>query len=179
MPASKLVRPSVEYQESYLEALAEYHEEERYIYQNADLLRNEEAFQNFVDDLCAEKGRPHQPLQDWVEPMPETVLWLVKDGTYLGTIEIRHRLNWHLEKWGGHVHFVIRPSMRDKGYGKKILKKAMPVINYLGIDKALLTVDPDDEEAIHIIEKLGGAFEDETQATECFPAVRRYWLDCS
>lgn len=179
MTASKLVRPSIDYKESYLEALGEYHGEKRYTYQNPALLSGDESFQSFVDDLCSEQGRLHQPMQDWVEPMPETVLWLVKDRTYLGTIEIRHRLNWHLEKWGGHVHFVIRPSMRDKGYGKKILKKAMPVINYLGIDKALLTLQPDDERAIHIVEQLGGELEDTTQETECFPALKRYWLDCS
>ncbi len=179
MSASKLVRPSIEYKDSYLESLSEYHEEGRYKYRNAALLAQDDNFKRFVEDLCSEQGRLHQPMQDWVEPMPETVLWLVKDGTYLGSIEIRHRLNWHLEKWGGHVHFVIRPSMRNKGYGKKILKKAMPVINYLGIDKALLTVEPDDERAIHIIEQLGGKLEDTTQATECFPALNRYWLDCS
>ena len=179
MTASKLIRPSTEYKDSYLEALSEYHQEKRYSYQEIAKLSSDEAFKDFVDDLCSEQGRLHQPMQDWVEPMPETVLWLVKDGTYLGTIEIRHRLNWHLEKWGGHVHFVIRPTMRGKGYGKKILKKAMPVINYLGIDKALLTVAPENKEAVHIIEQLGGKFDDLTPATECFPALNRYWLDCS
>ncbi len=177
MSASKLIRPQTEYKEDYLEALKEYHAEKRYCYQDIPSLHAD--FDAFIKELRAEKGYPHQPYQDWVEPMPETVVWLVKDGDYIGTVDIRHRLNWHLEKWGGHVHFVIRPSMRSKGFGKKILKKAMPIINYLGIDKALLTLAPDNETAIHIVESCGGVFEDETTQTDKFPAMRRYWLDCT
>lgn len=177
MSASKLIRPSIDYKDDYLEALKEYHEEGRYLYQ--DITTLDADFETFIKELSAEKGYPHQPYQDWVEPVPETIVWLVKDGTYIGTVDIRHRLNWHLEKWGGHVHFSIRPSMRGKGFGMKILKKAMPIINYLGIDKALLTIAPDDDVSIRIVEACGGEFEDETQATDKFPAMRRYWLDCT
>ncbi len=177
MPASKLVRPSAEYKESFLEALEEYHEEGRREYYDLGKLRND--FDSFVDMLRTEKGNPHKPYQDWVEPVPETVLWLVKDGEYLGTVDIRHRLNWHLEKMGGHIHFIIRPSMRGKGFGKKILQKAIPFANYLGIDRALITVDPEDKTSIRVIEFCGGILEDELPATEKFPARKRYWLDCT
>lgn len=177
MTASKLIRPLAEYKDSYLEALREYHAEKRYLYQDIHGLNAN--FDQFIKELRAEKGYPHQPYQDWVEPVRETVVWMVKDGDYLGSVDIRHRLNWHLEKWGGHVHFVIRPSIRGKGFGKKILKKAIPIINYLGIDKALLTVSPDNAAGIKIIESCGGKFEDKTSETEQFPAMRRYWIDCT
>ncbi|MEM9469810.1 MAG: GNAT family N-acetyltransferase, partial [Pseudomonadota bacterium] len=118
-----------------------------------------------------------------VEPVQETVVWMVRNKDYIGTVDIRHRLNWHLEKWGGHVHFVIRPSLRGSGLGEIMLRKALPIINYIGIDEALFTVDLDNSWAIHILEKLinelGGQFEDETPATDKFPAQRRYWLNCS
>lgn len=177
MSASKLIRPTPDYKDSYLAALKEYHAEKRYLYQDIGTLSAD--FDVFIKHLRLERGYPHQPYQDWVEPVPETVVWLVKDGDYIGTVDIRHRLNWHLEKWGGHVHFVIRPSLRGKGYGKKILKKAMPVINYIGIDKALMTVAPDNEAAIQVIEANGGKFETETPETDVFPARRRYWLNCT
>lgn len=176
MSASKLIRPDTDFEQSYLDALAEYHEEGRYLYQKIETVKND--FCAFVKELRAEKGYPHQPYQDWVEPVPETIVWLVKDDDYIGTVDIRHRLNWHLEKWGGHVHFTIRPSWRGKGYGRKMLKKAMPIINYLGIDNALLTIDPDNEAAIKIVEGLGGTYEDTLPETECFPEKARYWLNC-
>lgn len=177
MSASKLIRPSVEYKDSYLKALEEFHAEGRYLYQDIAILKN--SFEDFVKELNTEKGYPHQPYQDWVEPVAETIVWMVKDDDYIGTVDIRHRLNWHLEKWGGHIHFNIRPSMRGKGYGKKMLKKALPIVNYLGIDRALITIAPDNQEAIHIVESCGGILEDETPATEHFPAMRRYWINCT
>jgi predicted acetyltransferase len=177
MSAAKLVRPSVEYKESFLKALDEFHKEERLMY--LDKTQLSASFEDFVETLCAERGRPHQPYQDWVEPVPETVLWMVKDSEYLGTVDIRHRLNWHLEKWGGHIHFFIRPTMRGKGFGKKLLLKAIPFANYLGIERALLTIAPEHEIAKRVIESCGGEFEDQTTPTEQFPARARYWLDCT
>lgn len=177
MTASKLVRPAIDYKESYLEALKEYHAENRYLYQDIEKLNRN--FESFVEELNTERGYPHQPYQDWVEPVPETIVWLVKDDKYIGTVDIRHRLNWHLEKWGGHVHFNIRPSMRGMGFGKKMLQKAMPIINYIGIDKALITLPPENTTAIEIVESLGAEFEDETLETDKFPVMRRYWLNCT
>ena len=177
MSASKLVRPSIDYKDSYLEALIEYHDEGRYLYNDYKTLYNN--FESFVEGLLAERGRPHQPYQEWVSPVPETIIWLVKDDDYIGSVQIRHRLNWHLERWGGHIHFVIRPSMRGKGFGKKILLKAIPIANYLGIDSALLTVEPENDTARHIIELCGGEEEDALPATDQFPNRVRYWLDCT
>ncbi len=177
MSASKLVKPTIECKDSYLEALDEFHAEGRYQFLNREEI--EKDFQKFVDDLNEGRRHLHKPYANWVEPVPETILWLVKEDRYIGTFNIRHRLNWHLEKWGGHINFVIRPSMREKGFGKKILQKGMPYICYLGIDRALVTVSPKNAAGIKIIEFCGGQFEDETPATDKFPTRRRYWLDCS
>lgn len=177
MSASKLVKPALEHKESFLEALDEFHAEGRYQFLEHGWI--EENFQKFIDDINNNRRHMHKPYADWVEPVPETVLWFVKEDKYIGTFNVRHRLNWHLEKWGGHINYVIRPSMRGKGFGKKILQKGMPLVSYLGIDRALMTVDPKDDRAIHTVEFCGGEFEDETPETSKFPARRRYWLDCS
>lgn len=177
MSASKLVRPDIAYKDSFLKALAEYHAEGRRLYNDLDRVAGD--FPAYVTALRAERGYPHQPFQDWVEPVPETVLWLVKDEEYIGTADIRHRLNWHLEKWGGNIHFAIRPSMRGKGFGKKILTKAKPFANYLGIERALITVAPDNIPAIKVVEFCGATLRDQTPETEQFPARLRYWLDCT
>lgn len=176
MSASKLIRPDAAYKDSYIEALSEYHKEGRYKYNKLISLRSD--FDSFVKSLNAERGRPHQPYEDWVGIVPETIAWLVKDEEYLGTVYIRHRLNWHLEKWGGHIHFIIRPSKRGLGYGRKLLLKTLPIAHYLGIERALLTVDPENENAKHVIERCGATFKDETTDTERFPARLRYWINC-
>jgi predicted acetyltransferase len=177
MSASKLVRPDADYKESYLAALKEYHAEGRYLYVCHSTIANN--FDHYVNQLRLERGCPHQPFQNWVEPVPETVVWLVKDDEYIGTVQIRHRVNWHLEKWGGHIHFIVRPSMRNKGWGRKMLIKTIPVANYLGLEKMLLTACPDNHFAKRMIESCGGIFEDELPETEKFPARDTYWIDCT
>lgn len=177
MSASKLVKPSAEYKKSFLAAMKEFQAEGRYKF--LDLAELEENFDDFVNKLNDGKRHLHKPYADWVEPVTETPLWMVKDGDFIGTFNIRHRLNWHLEKWGGHINFNIRPSMRGKGFGKKILQKGMPYACYLGIDKALITVDPKNKAAQRIIEHCGGTFDNETAATDKFPARKRYWLECN
>lgn len=177
MSASKLVKPSIEFKDSFLEALSEFHEEGRYSFLNPKDL--EDNFERFIESVNDGKVNMHKPFEDWVEPVPETVLWMVKDGNYIGTFNIRHRLNWHLEKWGGHVNFLIRPSMRGKGFGKKILQKGMPFVCYMGINRALLTVHPDNKAAIRVLEFCGAELEDESPETDKFPDRFRYWLDCS
>jgi len=175
MSASKLVKPALEYKKSYLEALNEYHSEGRYKFLDIDDLS--ENFEQFLQELNEGNRHLHKPYADWVEPVPETALWLVKDEKYIGSFNIRHRLNWHLEKWGGHVNFVIRPSMRGKGFGKKILQKGLPVVNYLGIERALFTIAPDNKSGARILEFCGAKLEDEVHATEQFPARLRYWIN--
>lgn len=177
MSASKLSKPALEHKESYLEALEEFHEEQRYLFLSTNEI--DENYDYFIDTLNEGKRHLHKPYADWAEPVPETVLWLVKDNEFIGTFNVRHRLNWHLEKWGGHVNFVIRPSMRNKGFGKKILQKGMPCACYLGIERALLTVNPANQAAIKVVEFCGATLEDETTQSERFPPRRRYWLDCS
>ncbi len=177
MSASKIIKPSVDYKDSYLEAIKEFQEEGRYNFIDTNEL--DKNFEQFVQDLLDRKRHLHKTHADWVEPVPETVLWLVKDDQFIGSFNIRHRLNWHLEKWGGHINFSIRPSMRGKGFGKKILQKGMPYACHLGIDRALITLSPKSTSGRHIVEFCGGEFQDETAETERFPARRRYWLDCT
>jgi len=177
MSASKLVKPNAAYKDSFIAAIREFQEEGRYLFVPMDEM--EKDFKGFVEKLSKGEEHLHKPYADWVEPVPETILWLVKDDHYIGTLNIRHRLNWHLEKWGGHVNFLIRPSMRSKGFAKKILHKGMPYVSHLGIDRAMITIDPENTAAQRIVEFCGGEFEDELPATTQFPPRKRYWLDCS
>ena len=177
MSASKIAKADSLYKESFIDALIEYQDEGRYHFLNISEVKTN--FDDFVADMNSRRQHFHRPFKSWVEPVPETIVWLVKDHDYIGTVCIRHRLNWHLEKQGGNVNFIIRPSMRGKGFGKKALQKAMPVIGHLGIDNALLTAEADNLAAKRIIEFCGGVYEDTTPQTERFPARERYWLDCS
>ncbi len=173
MTASKLIKPSTEYKDSYLEALALYHKEGRYKGLHIATIREE--FDDFVEERCKRRSTLYRDYPDWVELVPDTELWLVKNDEYLGSVKVRHRLNWHLEKWGGHLSLIVRPDKRLMGYGQKILKKSRVVLHALDIERALLTVAPDNEIAQHIVEKAGAKLEDELAGTDKFPPQNLYW----
>lgn len=176
MSASKLTRPGAAWRASFLDALDEFQAEGRYTFLNADEVAQD--FEAFLARIQGGQRHVYHPHPDWVEPVPETTLWLVKGQDFIGNINIRHRLNWHLERWGGHMNFVVRPSWRRKGFGKKLLRKALPAAAQLGVERALLTVRPDNAAAIATITACRGVLEDATEATERFPARHRYWIAC-
>jgi predicted acetyltransferase len=176
MSASKLIRPIIDVQDSFIEALKEYHEEGRYLEKDIETINND--FDTYVEILHQNKGHPEKEFENWVEEVPQTVLWLVRDGEYYGTLNIRKRLNWHLERYGGNITFVIRPSKRGMGFGKKILQKGLPAAHALGLDKALLTIPTENQAAKRIVEYCNGTYEDTTTGTENFPSCFRYWIDC-
>lgn len=174
MSAAKLFPPSVECRDSYLDAVREYHAEG--CYKDVDISKVYEDFEGFVARLADPKNQAWR-LPDWAKYVPETRLWLVKDDTYIGSVSIRHRLNWHLEKFGGNIGYIIRPSWRGKGFGKKILRLALPVARHLGIDRALITCAPDNAAARRVIEANGGVYHDEVPGTAQHPPRLRFWID--
>ena len=170
---AQLVHPSSQYKSSYLEALREFHREGRYTYNDFDQLRTN--FQAHVDD---ERQRIH--LEN-IEPyrVPETIYWLVDDGEFIGRLELRHELNDHLLEVGGHIGYSIRPSRRQSGYGTLILDLALQKACEFGMEKVLLTCDPDNVASRKIIEKNGGEFENRIDVVRDGMEYHklRFWID--
>jgi predicted acetyltransferase len=54
-----------------------------------------------------------------------STLFLVEEGRILGVVNLRHQLNDHLLRTGGHVGFSVRPTERRKGHGTRLLEEAM------------------------------------------------------
>lgn len=177
MSASKLIKPIIDVKDSYIEALKEYHAEKRYL--DKDIAKISSDFDTYVELLHQNRGHPERSFETWVEEVPQHIFWMVKDNEYFGTLNIRTRLNWHLERYGGNITFTIRPSKRHMGFGKKILQKGLPIAHALGLDKALMTITHENEAAKRIAEFCGAEFEDNSPQTEHFPACDRYWIDCS
>ena len=93
--------------------------------------------------------------------MPATTYWWTDGDTYLGRINIRHRLNDYLREVGGHIGYDIRPTARRQGHATAMLAAALPRAAGLGIEKALITCDADNTASRKVIETNGGVFEDQ------------------
>lgn len=110
---------------------------------------------------------------------------LVPDSTYflldtelnqlIGAINIRHALNEHLLKAGGHIGDGIRPTMRSKGYGTKMIRLGLEKCRELHINKVLMVCDKDNIASAKTIIKNGGILENEVEYNGII--IQRYWID--
>jgi len=184
MPDSiRLVLPRTDVRHSYNEASAELREAfgrdtawpgNRVVpgveFTDAEL-ESEDGFARFVTALHR-AADPTVPVSaDWVH---SSMLWLVDFGPgeprYLGRLSLRHELNGFLRTEGGHIGYVVRPSVHRQGLGTRMLAMSLPVAASRGIEKALVTCDVDNVGSAKVILANGGV-EDTRYQTK-----RRFWV---
>lgn len=88
--------------------------------------------------------------------VPQTTYWLYIAGYPVGYGKLRHYLNENLKRHGGHIGYVVRPSCRGKGYGKRMLQNLLKEASCLGIQDVLLTCNEDNAASRKIIESNDG-----------------------
>ena len=99
------------------------------------------------------------------------------DKKVVGVLQIRHRLNDVLEKFGGYIGYSIAPSERKKGYGTLMLKTALSKCKMLGIKKLLVTCIEGNEGSKRVILNNGGKYESTVYWEERKCNIERYWID--
>jgi predicted acetyltransferase len=173
-----LMAPTVLVREPFLAAMAEFQAEGRGASSDATMIGDEirsfsgtwstpEGFEDYVREL---RG---QAEEDWPRPegwVPCTTLWWVDGVQYLGRIAVRHRLTASLRAAGGHIGYDVPPSARRLGHATAMLRSALPVASALGIDRALLTCDPNNLGSRTVIERNGGTLEDHRDG------MLRFWI---
>lgn len=104
-----------------------------------------------------------------------TYMVLTDENEIVGMVDIRHKLNEHLEKFSGNVSYSIAKKFRNQGYATQILKKALSVCEIYGIEDVLVTCDKENLAGIRTIEKNNGKFENEIDRGD--KIINRYWID--
>lgn len=91
------------------------------------------------------------------DAVPATNWWIVRGGRYLGSIQLRHRLNDFLADVGGHIGYGIRPSERRKGLAATALRQVLGFAgDQIGLSSVLITCDEENTGSRKTIEACGG-----------------------
>ena len=109
--------------------------------------------------------------------VPDSVFFLLDEerNRLLGAVNIRHYLNEHLLKYGGHIGDGVRPSERRKGYATEMIRLALIECKKLGIDRVLICCNSDNIGSKESIIKNGGVLENIVM--EDGKPMERYWID--
>ncbi|WP_414056067.1 GNAT family N-acetyltransferase [Macrococcus equi] len=105
-----------------------------------------------------------------------TTLFLIEDGTIVGSANIRHYLNKFLLNYGGHVGYGVRPEKRGQGYATLILKYSLEFLKSLDVEQALITCDEDNIASRKVILNNGGV-QDQSHIREDGGVTHRFWID--
>ncbi len=119
---------------------------------------------------------------------PDTVHtgWVVADTFFairaadqriIGMVDIRHTLNAFLAAYGGHIGYGVRPSERQKGYAKEILRLALQYAKQsVGLNRVMVACYRDNEASWRTILKNGGKLDHEFIHTDG-KTVQVYWIE--
>ncbi|GAC1474814.1 MAG: GNAT family N-acetyltransferase [Ktedonobacteraceae bacterium] len=171
-----LVEPTVEYKDSFIAGLCEFQGERLLLHYDLQLVTHD--FDTFLRRLQSEKDKTK------LRPgaVPSTDYWLIERDesgreTFIGNLSVRHELNDFLLRVAGHIGYQVRPSMRDRGYGKRMLRLGLQKARQLGIKRALLTCDETNIASKKVIEFNGGQFENALSGEGSRVKKLRYWID--
>lgn len=166
----KLVFPTIDLKESALAYRQEHFDKGEKAIHGDGGLDEAENYEQWVEKINADLKRDSGGF------VPATTYFAFDGNKMVGTIQIRHRLNDYLLKYGGHIGYGVAPSERRKGYGTEMLRLALTKCKSLGIEKALVTCNKDNVASARTILKNGGVLENEV-AIDKGGLRQRYWID--
>ena len=157
-----LVSPSIEYQDSFIEAIRAFKREGLWWYDDVDPDELNRDFENYVNSILEIKG--------------ESTFWAIVNDEFAGRISLRHELTPSLRIIGGNIGYDVSVLYRKKGVASEMLRKIIPLAKTLGLIEVLITCDDTNVGSIKAIEKNGGVLSETKKITEGKPLKRYYWI---
>jgi predicted acetyltransferase len=156
--ASFLVRPAAVFRESYLEALREgFNQGGSNPIAPEKIAGIEADFGTHLAALDNDGQSQHQEFGRMLASVASNTFWLVEAGKFIGGVNIRSRADTHvLARYGGHIGYGIRPSMREQGYGTHILRLALQICRGMGTGIVRIGCAEDNIASRRVIEGNGG-----------------------
>lgn len=171
--AIKLIKGSNQYKDQIIEMLREW------IDYNNNNETNHSPWSVFKNDYTDfEYYLEHLELKEPKDGLvPDSTFFCLDEerDKIVGAVNIRHGLNEHLLKCGGHIGDGIRPSERRKGYATKMIGLALEECKKLAINPVLLVCDKNNIGSAKSIVSNGGILENEVVVDGI--VKQRYWIN--
>ncbi len=162
----KLIKPTIDYQDSYQSYIEELGEEERYPF---PLDFDDNDFTAWLQRVAEFEHGIDLP-DGYV---PSSTYFMVADGEILGVSNLRHQMNDVLIEAGGHIGLSTRPSLRGQGLGVQLLKMTLVEASQMGINEVHIHCYQDNRASAKMIEACGGSLDSEFKPNDG-PVVLRY-----
>ena len=168
-----LLRPTAEYAERIIECKKEYLAANSSMDGCGPLCRTDDPIE-YIEKCSLEENPETCP----ATLVPATQFMLVKkeDDKVLGFLQIRHEFNDYLSKFGGHIGYSIRPSERNNGYAKEMLRMALPHCQEIGLDRVLITCAEGNIGSERTILANGGIYESTVYEPNSCRNMKRFWI---
>jgi len=163
-----IVKPSIEYQDLYLDMCYDYinHDDPEYSYKTL-----EEVQKKIQSDHDYETGNiPENRLKAYS-------FWFIFNKKIVGTSRLRTQLKKRFELVGGHIGYDVRPSNRKMGLGTKILGLTLVEAKKIGLTEVLITCDDSNMGSYRVIENNNGIFINVVHDEIDKEKVRRYRIE--
>jgi predicted acetyltransferase len=136
-------------------------------------LRNAENFEEWYSAFC--DNLREESVREGLVPATTFLAISTDDGRLIGMIDVRHRLNDYLLKFGGHIGYSVRKSERQKGYATEMLALTLKECIKLNIKRVLITCDKDNIASAKTVVNNGGVLENEIPEENGI--TQRYWIN--
>ena len=170
----ELIIPAEKYYQSYVDAINEYKKNNVNTY---DFLDGSHGSQYDIFKRIEDNRLGQNLPENYVKA---TFLWLVNDDEFIGEVSIRHSLTDALLRFGGNIGYGVRYSEWNKGFGTRMLSKALIYAKeVIGLKRVLITCNDNNIASAHVIEKNGGILQDKiiNVIDNVAKITRRYWID--
>ncbi|MBO0594435.1 GNAT family N-acetyltransferase [Nesterenkonia sp. E16_7] len=104
--------------------------------------------------------------------VPSELFWYTANEYYIGSLVIRHKLT--SDGAGGHIGYHVVHPWQRQGHATRMLQEAAGRCAALGLERALLTVAPDNTASLAVVSRCGGVSNGVNQEGEL-----RFWIETS